>query len=69
MKQLRCVNITSIAFIGMLFCAGVMEATGQNGITSMIYSTLNIETDSTYIYIKYIHLDNLYLPIQNIFTY
>jgi len=68
MKRLRGVNITSIAFIGMLFCAGVVEATGQNVITS-IYSALNIETDSTYIYIKYIDLDNLFLAIQNIFTY
>jgi len=69
MKRLRCVNVTSIAFIGMLFCAGIVEATGQNVITSTIYSALNIETDSTYIYIKYIHLDNLFLAISNIFTY
>jgi len=68
MKRLRYVNITSFAFVGMLFCAGIVKATGQNVITSKIYSALNIETDSTYIYIKYIHFDNLFLAIQNIFT-
>ncbi|XP_071556130.1 uncharacterized protein [Temnothorax nylanderi] len=50
MGRLRCFDITSIAFIGMLFFAGVAEeATGQDAITSLESNVLDlIGTNSEY---------------------
>jgi len=58
MRQLHYFVMTNVAFIGMLYCVGIAEATGQDVITSMPSNALDTETHNNFTMKVYESNDN-----------